>query len=103
MKKMPNERALPKWMIDKAYANASDMLKNEEGIIEESPHDYQCFTFKDDGVCLIFYPHRTSARNYHIRVRDQGSKNKTRANDLMNMLDEGAGHNCTFTKKVSWN
>jgi len=100
MKKMPNEYALPKWIIEKAYGDATKMLENEGGTIEESPHDYQCFTFKADGVCLVFYPHRTTARNYHIRVRNQGSKNKEKAEKLMKMLDDGAGYNCTFSKKI---
>ena len=100
MKKMPSEHELPKHIIEKALNVATELLKDEGGKIEESSHDYQCFTFKDKNICLVFYPHRTTARNYHIRVRDQGSKNKSRANKLMAMLAEDSGYNCTFSRKI---
>ena len=63
---------------------------------EWSPHDYEAFTYKNGGVSLVFYPHRTSAGNYHIRVRDNGSSDKGEAYRLMAMLDHGAGPCCTF-------
>ena len=101
MKKMPDKQDLPEWQIEESYKNAANILASEGGEMEESPHDYQCFTFKTGDVSLVFYPHRTTSRNYHIRVRDQGSKNKPEANRIMRMLDEGAGYNCTFTRKFS--
>ena len=48
---------------------------------------------------LVLYPHRTSAMNYHLRVRDEGSKNKVQAEAVMTALDSGAGFNCTFSRK----
>ncbi len=59
----------------------------------------EAFTYKSPYVSLVFYPHRTSAGNYHLRVRDNGSKNKKLTNSLMKRLDEAAGNNCTFTRK----
>jgi hypothetical protein len=100
MKRMPNEYALSKRTIDEAFNDARQMLANEGGVVEESPHDYQCFTFKTDDVCLVFYPHRTTAQNYHIRVRNHGSKNRAKADKLMDILDEGAGYNCKFSRKI---
>lgn len=67
--------------------------------LEWSKHEYQAFVFKSENVSLVFYPHKTSAGHYHIRVRDQGSKNKAEAKRLMWELDEAAGFNCTFSKK----
>ena len=101
MKKMPDKRALSQKEIDAAFNSAKELLKNEAGEISESPYDYQCFTYKSQDVCLVFYPHRTSARNYHIRVRNQGSKNKEKAEKLMKMLDEGSGYNRIFSKKIN--
>lgn len=100
MKKMPDKRYLSDKKISEAFGAAREILANEGGVVEDSPHDYQCFTFKSDDVCLVFYPHKTSAWNYHIRVRDQASKNKEKANRLMELLDEKAGYNCVFTRKV---
>ena len=52
-----------------------------------------------DGVRLVLYPHRTTALNYHLRVRDEGSKNPCRALDMAMALDVGTGLNCTFSMK----
>ncbi|WP_454734261.1 hypothetical protein [Cupriavidus pauculus] len=59
-------------------------------------NDYEAFLYTEMGVRLVFYPHRTSAGNYHIRVRSQGSKQPKRATTLMSLLYIGAGNNCTF-------
>jgi len=76
---------------------ASAILKAERGHIEWSTYDYQAFTFKKPMVSLVFYPHKTSAGNYHIRVRNQGSKDKDQAERIMKMLYKKSGHNCTFS------
>lgn len=47
----------------------------------------------------VLYPHRTTAMNYHMRVRDEGSRNKAQVEALMNALDRAAGSNCTFSRK----
>jgi hypothetical protein len=39
-----------------------------------SRHDHQVVKIIGPGIQLVLYPHRTSARNYHIRVRDEASK-----------------------------
>lgn len=64
-----------------------------------SKHDYEAFRYCEQNVTLIFYPHRTTARNYHLRVRDGGSKDQARAIRLMDELDKAAGYNCTFRRK----
>jgi len=78
---------------------AADVLKDEGGELAWSEHDWQAFTYKADDVCLIFYPHKTSAGNYHLRIRDQHSKNRERAMALINKLETAAGNNCTFQAK----
>ena len=100
MKKMPDEMKLPQREINKKLLLAQQILSDEPGVVYESEHDFQCFIYKDNAVTLVFYPHRSSASNYHIRVRDQGSKDKIRASELMKMLDDGAGYNCTFSHKI---
>lgn len=45
------------------------ILKDFNGKLEWSKNNYEAFTFKSDNLNIIFYPHRTSSRNYHIRVR----------------------------------
>lgn len=84
------------------YAIANRILFDElelDGVLAWSTHDYIAFTFKNRDISLVFYPHKTSAFNYHIRVRNNGSKDIEKANTVMSMLDEGAGYNCTFSRK----
>lgn len=76
---------------------ASRILADESGSLEWSPHDYEAFTFKGPLVSLIFYPHKTSASNYHIRVRNQNSKHPGEAARIMEKLDKESGFNCTFS------
>ena len=52
-----------------------------------------------DGVRLVLYPHKTTAFNYHLRVRDEGSKDPVRALAVADALDSAAGLNCTFQMK----
>ena len=78
---------------------AQRILADEGGALEWSPYDYEVFTYKAPGVSLVFYPHRTSASNYHIRVRDQNSKNSAEADRIMDKLDTETGFNCTFSRK----
>lgn len=67
--------------------------------VEWSPHAYEAFRFESKNVKLIFYPHRTSAGHYHIRVRDGGSVDVSLARKLMVKLYEDSGFNRTFSCK----
>lgn len=80
---------------------ASAALKGRDGSLEWSEVDYIAFVWSGPTVCIVFYPHKTSAGNYHIRVRDQGSKDKALAVKIMDELDSAAGYNCTFTRKLN--
>ena len=60
-------------------------------IVAWSDHRYEIATIKGDGVQLLIYPHRTSALNYHARVRNNGSTKKARAEWVMKALYHGHG------------
>ncbi|MEH6566218.1 MAG: hypothetical protein V7756_12890 [Halopseudomonas sp.] len=77
---------------------AAEILAGRNGALDWSEHDYQAFTYRETGVCLVFYLHKTSAGNYHVRVRNQGSKDQKLAKVLMTELDKGSGFNCTFSQ-----
>lgn len=76
---------------------AKKILKDFEGKLEWSNSEYEAFTFKSDNLSLIFYPHRTSAGNYHIRVRGKGKNLES----VLKLLHEKSGYNCTFSHKLS--
>lgn len=66
--------------------------------------DYQVAKLIGEDVKLVIYPHTTKGtRNQHLRVRDEGSKNKTRAQALMVLLNRAAGFNCTFSYRWTVN
>lgn len=69
-------------------------------------HDYQAFQFRLPDVTLVFYPHKTSAHNHHLRVRDQNSSNKERAAAIMACMqfdkNEAGQFDCTFHRKNDW-
>lgn len=77
------------------------VLEGEPGELAWGVHDYEAMTFTSPSVRLIFYPHKTSAGNYHLRIRDQGSKSKGRAQLLMDRLELGSGNWCTFQSRTS--
>ena len=87
-----NEFMLAQQIID-------GFMKEEAGIVEWSSNDYEAFHYVTPPVRLIFYPHRTSAGAYHIRVRDHASKEPEHAKSLMRSLYEESGYNCTFSRK----
>jgi len=51
------------------FNKAQDRLKPLGGKVEPGTADYEAFIFSMPGLKLIFYPHRTTANNQHIRVR----------------------------------
>lgn len=65
------------------------------------PPTYQLAKITGPDFCLIAYPHKTSAGNRHIRLRQQGSKNVASAYVAIAALDKAAGFNCTFQTKHS--
>lgn len=48
---------------------AQQRLAGMGGKLMDSPHEYEIARWMNPELTLIFYPHRTSAGNYHCRVR----------------------------------
>ena len=94
---MKSKRPLP---YAKEEAIALGAVEPFGCVVERSAHMFEVFVIRGKGVQLVVYPHRTTAGNYHLRVRDNGSMDKARAAQIMRAMDEGAGlHNCTFSRK----
>jgi len=74
------------------------LLRASDTELKWSSANYEAFKFKKGDVSLLFYPHRAASMNYHIRVRDQGSKNKPFAKRIMDLLSVSTGC-CTFSQK----
>lgn len=81
------------------FKMAKKILQSFNGELEWSSNDYQAFTFKSKKLKLIFYPHKTSAGNYHIRVRGTGKN----IGSILNLLYSKSGFNCTFSHKYTTN
>lgn len=99
----PNKRHYRKWYA-KEFERAHDFLiPRFGGYMVWVEHDYQAFQYRiKDDVTLVFYPHKTSAMNHHIRVREQGSKDKARANAIMAVMAIDLANDCTFHQKGQW-
>jgi hypothetical protein len=86
------------WKDEIALAKEFCASEGLELVISEAP--YQLAKIKGSDVCIVAYPHKTSAFNYHLRLRNENSKNKDKAIELIKKLDELAGSNCTFQMKT---
>lgn len=62
---------------------------------------YQLAQIKGKDFCIVAYPHQTtSTRNFHIRLRDQGSKDKEAYhNAVYGFYNSKTFINCTFQTK----
>lgn len=81
------------------FEKAKEVMSGEIGNLAWGIHDYEAFTFVSDDVRLIFYPHKSTAGNHHIRIRGNGSKNIFEANRLMKKLDDSMSTFHTFMYK----
>src|ERR1700744_4085952 len=77
------------WAQEVRWAKAICALLDCE--VAPSTAMFELAKIKGDGISLVLYPHKTSASNYHIRVRDNGSKDKVKADRVMDALDHGDG------------
>ena len=70
------------------YQYVKERLAKEPGRVTYSPHAWQLLKYKsnDGDVTLVFYPHKSSAGNRHLRVRSENSKNKNEALRIMTEL-----------------
>lgn len=94
-----NKKQYPK-LYREEFELARTTLATRKGTLEWSSADYEAFIYMEPGVRLVFYPHRTSAGNYHIRIRSSNSKDAALADRLMRELDQAAGYCCTFSRKM---
>lgn len=87
-------------IFDEEFRVAELVLKPYGGQLVWSDKDYEAFRFVSPNVTLLFYPHKTSSTgNISCRVRDQNSKDKKKAAELMIRVKVGNGHWTTFTQK----
>jgi hypothetical protein len=93
---------LPKAINDvsknkKMWANvkrvAADRLSELGGKLMDSPHDYEIARWMNPELTLILYPHKTSANNYHCRVRAGFCSNRDTLRKAIFALAENS---CTF-------
>lgn len=75
------------------FLAAKIRLAPMSGVVTPGEHDYQAFVFSMPGLRLVFYPHKTSAGNAHIRVRTEGKFNQKLLNRAISLLAENS---CTF-------
>jgi hypothetical protein len=80
-------------MFRREFEAARDRLASLGGSVEPGVNDYEAFTYSAPGVRLIFYPHKTSAGNHHIRVRAGG---KCEPKKLRAAIFALAENSCTF-------
>lgn len=98
----PNQRRYRKLFAAEFKLAGDYLLPRWGGRLDWVAADYEAFHYTLPDARLVFYPHRTSASNHHIRVRDGGSKNKERAAAIMSLLqvDKVGGPGlCTFHQK----
>lgn len=77
------------------FEDAGRRLAHLGGKLEPGVHDYQAFTFTMPGLRLVFYPHKTSASNYHLRVRTEGKADEKLLREAFLALKRG-NSGCTF-------
>jgi len=75
------------------FEMAKERLAPLGGEVKPGEHDYQAFVYQAPGLRLIFYPHKTTAGNYHIRVRAEGKADPKQLEAAIFALAENT---CTF-------
>lgn len=85
----------------KEFDHAAGVLSSEPGELVWADDAYVAFRYIELGVRIVFYPHRTTSRNYHIRCRTEPCSDRPRAEMLMRKLDESMPGWCTFSRKIA--
>lgn len=75
------------------FQAAKERLAPLGGEVIPGVHDYEAFIYNSKNLKLIFYPHKTSAGNHHIRVRPAGNPDKKLLREAIFALAENT---CTF-------
>lgn len=73
-------------------AAAQERLAGLGGRLEWSQHAHEVLRWEHDKLVLIFYPHRTSAGNYHIRVRSGKCADRALLRQAIVALAENSCH-----------
>lgn len=86
------EKLLKKFCADGGYSYEERELNHPV---------YQLGMITGPNFRIIAYPHRTTALNYHIRLRDSGSASKEIFKATVKAIYESKPfvHDCTFTTK----
>ena len=75
-------------------------LQDEPGKLISRDANYEIAWYEEDDFRVIIYPHKTSAYNYHLRIRAQGkNKNSDRARYIMTKLYYCSPHDINFQWK----
>ena len=89
-------------LFPQEYSLATQYAKCLPGRIVNVSHNYEAWRYVEEGVNLIFYPHKTrSTGNRSIRVRNAGSDNEELAYARMCEFDTAGGNCNTFTHKIT--
>lgn len=75
------------------FWTAKERLAPLGGNVTPGVHDYEAFIYEREGLRLVFYPHKTSAGNRHIRVRTTGKFDPAVLREALFMLAENS---CCF-------
>lgn len=75
------------------FEKAKARLAPLGGTVSSGVHDYEAFVYDTLDLRLVFYPHKTTARNYHIRVRTSGKFSREALRKAIFALAENT---CTF-------
>jgi hypothetical protein len=86
-------RYTQKHAFRREFETARERLAPLGGTVEPGEYDYEAFIYTAPGIRLIFYPHKTSARNQHIRVRVGGKCEPKKLRAAIFALSENS---CTF-------
>lgn len=80
------------WKRERAAAEAR--LAALGGRLDWSQHAYEVMRWEHKDLVLIFYPHRTTAGNYHIRIRTGRCSDRDLLRKCIHALAENS---CTFS------
>lgn len=86
------------WAAELTLAEQVSAAFGGEVVLSDAAHQIAKILGPD--FKIVLYPHRTTAGNHHVRVRDESSKSKSSAEAVMTELDRAAGFNCTFSRKL---
>ena len=91
---LPNDESKHRKNWKNERAAAEQRLAKMGGRLDWSDADYEVMRWVHPKLTLIFYPHRTTAGNYHIRVRAGKCLDRALLRECVMALAENT---CTFS------